>query len=418
MQLLTGNDVEQVILRVSEVHGTDVNLYDLDGELITSSLPLPYTKGILSTYMEPVAFYHMDINNEVQYFQQEHIGELSYISNYKPVIDNEGNKVAYLNIPYFISETNLKEEISNFLVTIINLNAFIFLIAGIVAFYIANRITATFSVISEKMKLINLDRENEPIEWTRDDEIGQLVREFNTMLAKLDASADALAKTEREGAWREMARQIAHEIKNPLTPMKLSMQYLQKAMGKEKEDVQQLTNNVVKTMVEQIDHLSQIAGEFNQFANIEHSNKQLIDLNEVLRSVIYLFETDSSLDIQYTLYKEVIRIEADKSHINRIFTNLIKNAIQAVPEDRKASIRITQVLHGNEIIVSVRDNGSGIPEEFQKNIFMPNFTTKTSGTGLGLAMCKRMVEHAGGQIRFETDNVSGTIFYVSLPVVT
>jgi signal transduction histidine kinase len=410
--------LEVVIRKISEIHGTDVNLYDLNGNLMVSSLPLPYIKGILSTLMEPVAFYHMDKNNEVQYFQQEQIGKLSFISNYKPVINNYGDKFAYLNIPYFTSESNLKAEISNFLVTIINLNAFIFLIAGIVAFYITNRITRTFSIITEKMKMINLEKENEPVVWTRDDEIGQLVKEFNTMLGKLDASAEALAKTEREGAWREMARQIAHEIKNPLTPMKLSMQYLQKAMSQNPEDVQALTNSVAKTMVEQIDHLSSIASEFNQFANIEHSNKQVLWLNEVLRSVIELFNADPTVELQYALFQEDIRIEADKSHINRIFTNLIKNAIQAVPEGRKPLIRITEVVRNQQVIVSVRDNGSGIDEALQAKIFMPNFTTKTSGTGLGLAMCKRMVEHAGGTIWFETEKDSGTIFYVSFPLVS
>lgn len=411
-------ELEKIIRRISEVHGTDVNMYNLKGELMVSSLPLPYTKGILSTYMEPRAFFHMDVNNEVQYFQQEYIGKLSYISNYKPVIDDQGNKYAYLNIPYFSSESNLKEEISNFLVTIINLNAFIFLIAGIVAFFITNRITRSFSIISEKMRMINLEKVNEPVVWDRDDEIGELVNEFNTMLAKLDASAEALAKTEREGAWREMARQIAHEIKNPLTPMKLSMQYLQKTMDKENPHVQQLVNNVAKTMVEQIDHLSHIAGEFNQFANIERSNKEPINLNSILKSVIYLFEADERVEIKYELLNHEVRIEADKSHANRIFTNLIKNAIQAVPEDRKAVVHITETLHQQEVIVAIRDNGTGIKEELQANIFMPNFTTKTSGTGLGLAMCKRMVEHAGGRIWFETTTNVGTTFYVALPLLT
>lgn len=418
MRTISREQLEVVIRKISEIHGTDVNLYDLNGNLMVSSLPLPYIKGILSTLMEPVAFYHMDKNNEVQFFQQERIGKLSFVSNYKPVINNDGDKFAYLNIPYFTSESNLKAEISNFLVTIINLNAFIFLIAGIVAFYITNRITRTFSIITEKMKMINLEKENEPVVWTRDDEIGQLVKEFNTMLGKLDASAEALAKTEREGAWREMARQIAHEIKNPLTPMKLSMQYLQKAMGNKPEDVQALTNSVAKTMVEQIDHLSSIASEFNQFANIEHSNKQVLRLNDVLRSVIELFNADPSVELQYALFQDDIRIEADKSHINRIFTNLIKNAIQAVPEGRKPLIRITEIVRNQQVVVSVRDNGSGIDEALQAKIFMPNFTTKTSGTGLGLAMCKRMVEHAGGTIWFETEQDAGTIFYVSFPIVS
>ncbi|RYG52314.1 MAG: methyl-accepting chemotaxis protein, partial [Chitinophagaceae bacterium] len=200
------NTIALSIKRISEIHGMDVNLYDLEGRLLVSSLPLPYIKGIVSTMMNPVAFYHLHQNQEVQYFQNEQIGKLRYISSYKPVIDENGDKYAYLNIPYFTSQENLKEEISNFLVTIINLNVFIFLIAGVIALFITNRITRTFSLIGEKMKKINLERRNEAITWTRSDEIGQLVTEYNKMVEKLDESARALAKTEREGAWREMAK--------------------------------------------------------------------------------------------------------------------------------------------------------------------------------------------------------------------
>ena len=223
--------LEKTILKISEIHATDINLYDLEGNLRVSSLPLPYNKGIVSVKMDPIAYYHLRQQKEVQYFKEEQIGGLKFVSNYVPVIDESGREYAYLNIPYFTSQSKLKLEIANFLVTIINLNAFIFLIAGIVALFITNRITRSFSFISNKMKEVNLGQKNEAIDWNRNDEIGDLVNEYNKMVSKLDDSATALAKSEREGAWREMARQVAHEIKNPLTPMKLSLQYLQKAIS-------------------------------------------------------------------------------------------------------------------------------------------------------------------------------------------
>lgn len=411
-------DLENAINKISEIHGIDVNLYDLQGNLNVSSLPLPYIKGILSTKMDPMAYFHINRKREVQYFQKERIGELSFISNYVPVLDEAGNNYAYLNIPYFTSESNLKNEISNFLVTIINLNAFIFLIAGIVALFITNRITNSFAVISDKMKKINLEKRNEYIVWNRKDELGDLVAEYNKMISKLDESAVALAKTEREGAWKEMARQVAHEIKNPLTPMKLSMQFLQKSIENNAPNVKELTESVARTLIEQIDHLNQIAGEFSQFANIENLNREKFDVNEVLMSVLHLYASNNRLEISQYLAPEKIMIEADKTHINRLFTNLILNALQATPENKTAKIAVHENLNNDNVVISISDNGSGIAEEVQSKIFTPNFTTKTSGTGLGLAMCKRMVEQAKGEIWFETKPGEGTVFFVLLPLAS
>ncbi|MEO6488520.1 MAG: HAMP domain-containing sensor histidine kinase [Ferruginibacter sp.] len=410
------DNLESVINKISEIHGIDVNLYDLQGNLNVSSLPLPYIKGVLSTKMEPRAYYHLNNQNEVQFFQKERIGELHYVSNYVPVIDAAGNNYAYLNIPYFTSESNLKNEISNFLVTIINLNAFIFIIAGIVALFITNRITNSFAVISDKMKKINLEKRNEYIEWKRDDELGELVAEYNKMVSKLDESAMALAKTEREGAWREMARQVAHEIKNPLTPMKLSMQFLQKSIESNAPNIKELTESVARTLVEQIDHLSQIAGEFSQFANIENSKKEFFDVNEALTTVLHLYASNDRLQINSVILPKKIIIEADKTHINRLFTNLILNALQAIPEHSMAKVDIAESIEDKNVILKITDNGMGIAEDIRSKIFTPNFTTKTSGTGLGLAMCKRIVEQAKGQIWFETNTDVGTSFFVQLPI--
>ncbi|RYF88286.1 MAG: HAMP domain-containing protein, partial [Chitinophagaceae bacterium] len=175
--------IERSIINIAEIHGVDINVYDLDGNLKMASLSLPYIKGIVSTKMNPVAYYHMSEQKEIQFFQQEYIGKLAYASSYVPVFDASGKPAAYLNIPYFTSESKLQQEIANFLVTIINLNAFIFLMAGIVALFITNRITGSFALISEQMKKIHLGSVNEPLEWHRNDEIGSLVKEYNNMLA-------------------------------------------------------------------------------------------------------------------------------------------------------------------------------------------------------------------------------------------
>ncbi len=407
--------LEKLISKISEVHAVDINLYDLEGDLKVSTLPLPYNKGIVSTRMDPIAFYHLDHLKDIQFFNEEKIGTLQYLSNYVPVIDESGKAYAYLNIPYFTSQTKLRQEISNFLVAIINLNAFIFLIAGIIAFFLTNRITQSFSFISNKMREVNLGKKNEKIIWNRNDEIGQLVNEYNTMVSKLDESALILATSEREGAWREMAQQVAHEIKNPLTPMKLSLQYLQRAIDNKTPNINELTKKVSETLVEQIDHLSQIAGQFSQFANISHPRNERIDLNESLKLVIQLFSSKEHVEINWQPALHEVFIHADRTHINRLFTNLIQNAIQSVPENSQPQIDIEMKSSGTSVTVSIRDNGTGIDPDLISKIFTPNFTTKTSGTGLGLAMCKSIVENAGGRIWFETMVSKGTVFYVELP---
>lgn len=410
------SELEKNITRISEVNSVDINMYDLNGALKVSSLPLPYNKGIVSNLMDPEAYYHLHVLKEIQFFKNEKIGRLKYLSNYVPVLDGNGQQYAYLNIPYFTSQTKLQQEISNFLVAIINLNAFIFLIAGVVALFITNRITRSFTFISNRMKQVNLGKINEAIKWKRKDEIGELVQEYNKMVAKLDESAAALAKSEREGAWREMARQVAHEIKNPLTPMKLSLQYLQKSIDNNSSNVTELSKNVARTLVEQIDHLSQIAGQFSQFANIGNPRTEVFDLNELLEGVTHLHGAEENLELKWQPHEGPVMINADKTHINRLFTNLIQNAMQAVPEYKTPQIDITEKLEDHKVLIVITDNGQGIPEETQSKIFTPNFTTKTSGTGLGLAMCKGIVEQSHGRIWFETKEGEGTSFFVELPL--
>lgn len=416
MEGVSTENLEKIINNVSDIHATEINLYDLQGNLRISSVPLPYQRGIVSEKMDPVAYFHLSELKDAQFFQQQQIGNLKYLSNYLPVRDENGREYAYLNIPYFESQNKLQDEISNFLVTIINLNAFIFLIAGIIALFITNTITRSFSIISDRMRQVNLQTSNEEIEWKRNDEIGVLVKEYNKMVRQLEVSAEKLARSEREGAWREMARQVAHEIKNPLTPMKLNLQYLQMAIDKNSSDVKNISLYVANILLEQIEHLSQIASDFAQFANISNIKKQVFNINDTLENIITLYSTNDEIEIEDNLYKDEIFIEGDKTQVNRLFTNLLQNAVQAVPEFRKANIVITSKLEKDKVMISVKDNGNGIPESMKSKIFAPNFTTKTSGTGLGLAMCRGIVEKLNGKIWFETKEGEWTIFYVEIPL--
>ncbi len=408
--------MQKEISGISEIHNADVNVYDMNGTLLVSSQPFYYMNGLLSRKMDPVAYFEMKRLKRIQFVQDEKFGIQKYLSIYVPLHGENEEVKAYLNIPYFASNRYLEQEISGFLVAIINLNAFIILLGGLIAVFIANRITHSFSWIGEKMREINLGKRNEEISWDRKDELGGLVEEYNKMVQKLDDSAAALAKTEREGAWREMARQVAHEIKNPLTPMKLSIQYLQKAIDNNAPNVKELSSNVARTLIEQIEHLSKIAAEFSQFANIGNARTEQFDLHDLLQSLTSLHGMQENLDIHWTPLERRLMIHADRTQINRLFTNLLQNAVEATPEGQRGVIHIGEKILGKNVVIMVQDNGIGIPEKMQARIFMPNFTTKTSGTGLGLAMSQGIVEKAQGEIWFETREGEGTIFFVSLPL--
>ena len=413
---VANDDIQNLLNDVAEIHGVDVNVYDTTGSLHVTSQPVIYRENVISREMHPEAFYYLNREHRVLHVQQENLAHIRYMSIYAPLRGNDGVTHAYINIPYFLSQQELKQEISNFLVTIINLNAFIFLVSGVIALFITNRVTRSFLLISEKMQQINLGQTNEEIVWKRNDEIGGLVREYNKMVRKLEVSADALAKSEREGAWREMARQVAHEIKNPLTPMKLSIQFLQKSIDNNSDNVKELTGKVAKTLVEQIDHLSKIAFDFSQFANIGNTNIETFDINEVIHSLDNLYKTSHDGGVKLNTVPGKVMVRADKTQMNRLFTNLIQNAIEACNGKGKCEIELNEVRTDGVIQISIKDNGEGIPKEMQSKIFIPNFTTKSSGTGLGLAMCKGIAEQAGGRIWFETKTGEGSTFYVELPV--
>ncbi len=413
---VTNYNLQKLIDEVADIHNVDVNVYDLQGNLQVSSQSEVYNRGILSNKIHPEAYYHLHRLRQVQYVQEESLTTLRYLSIYAAVRDEKGEVYAYLNIPYFLSQVDLNQEISNFLVTIINLNAFIFLIAGIIALFIANRITSSFFIIGEKMKAIQLGRTNEEIVWNRNDELGELIKQYNIMVQQLEQSAQALAKSEREGAWREMARQVAHEIKNPLTPMKLSIQYLQKAINSNQTNVKELTSNVANTLVEQIDHLSKIAADFARFANIGNRHVELFDLHQIIESLRDLYSANTKITLTWSRLPQEIMVRADKTHMNRLFTNLLTNAIDACAEGTRCKIEIEEELKGQQVLICIKDNGEGIKAEMHAKMFTPNFTTKTSGTGLGLAMSKSIIEQSGGTIWFETKEGAGTTFFVQLPL--
>lgn len=404
------------LAKLSNIFRTDINIYGTNGELIASSRFEIFERGLVSTKINARANYEVYQNFQTSYFQPENIGKLSYLSAYRPIINNFGDHLGVINLPYFIRQDNYSQEISTFIVAFINLYVLLFLASIIAAVFIANQITRPLVVIRENLQKMELGKHNEPIHYNRKDEIGSLVKEYNKKVDELAVSADLLARSERESAWREMAKQIAHEIKNPLTPMKLNIQYLQRAKGKN-EEYNAFLERVTATLIEQIDNLSNIATEFSNFAKIPTARNQVFCLSEQLQKTIDLYETHNRAQIVFDANGfECIQVNADREQLSRAIINLIRNGIQSVPEDKMGNISLKLNRREHMAVVRVKDDGAGIPLEMREKLFSPSFTTKTSGMGLGLSIVKNIVENFSGKIWFKTEIGVGTSFFLEIPI--
>lgn len=402
---------------LAEIHKMDVNLYDDDGALIASSEEAIFERRLRSRQMDPVAYYAMVKEGQNKYIQDEVIDDFEYLAAYVPLRNRDNQVIAYLNLPYDLVNTNVRaQEVAEFISALLNVYVLMLLLAGAAAVTLANTISRPLAEIGERMSDLKLGQKNEAIQWDNDqDEIGRLVAEYNRMIEALEESAEQLARSQRESAWREMAKQVAHEIKNPLTPMKLLIQQLKRVSSSDPERAQQMVGRVSKSIIEQIDGLAYIASEFSNFAKMPTAHNERLNLNQVARSVYELF-TEEDVEVELDLPDEECIVFADKNQLVRVLNNLVKNAIQAIPEERGGIVRVGLKCNEDQAIIRIEDNGCGIPEERGEHVFVPNFTTKSSGTGLGLAMCKNIVESVGGRIYFESEMDIGTVFFVELPL--
>jgi len=411
--------LENLFVKFADVFFTDINLFSIDGHLINSSRPQIYDEKLVSRMMNPIAYMELTVNNNSLYIHNECIGKKGYLSAYMPFVNDFGQVIAYLNLPYFAKENDLKREISSFLVAYINIYVILIALSILIALVISNYVARPIKIIVSKIREVKLLGQNEKIKWNRKDEIGKLVTEYNRMIDELAYSAELLARSERESAWREMAKQVAHEIKNPLTPMKLSVQYLERAWNSKSPDWEKRLSKFTQTMIEQIDTLSAIAGEFSDFAKMPLSKKENTNLDEIIQNTISLFKNYENIDISF---KKESRDEdivyADKEQLLRAFNNLLKNSVQAIGHKSDGKIDINIKAINQNCVIRIEDNGGGIPDELNDKIFSPNFTTKSGGMGLGLAIVKSIIVNSGGEISFQSIEQNGTVFTIKLPLVS
>lgn len=408
-------DLEGAVKELSQTYQTDINVFDIEGNMLASSQNLIYESQVIEPKMHPIAFNGLHSLFASEIIQEEAIGGLKYTAAYIPIRNSFGQTTAYLNLPYFSKEKELNDKISNFLVALINLYLLLFIILLAIGVFISNTLISPLNIIRKHLRAIGLGKPNELITWQTNDEIGKLVNEYNTMILALEESATKLAQSEREGAWREMAKQVAHEIKNPLTPMKLNLQQLQRAWLEKSERLPEVFEKVTSLIIKQIDSLSQIATEFSAFATMPIGEPEIVEVNHVLTEISELFQ-NSNCKIETKLAESGGLVYIDKNQFSRAVQNLVKNATQAIPENKQGLVSIHSYIEEELMKIEITDNGTGISAETQEKIFLPNFSTKTAGMGLGLAIVKNIISKAGGDVWFKTEAGVGTSFFILLPL--
>ena len=413
----SNTSLDDLLIKLSNIFNTDINLFGLNGILIATSRPEIFYRDLTSRRMNNMALINLTSLTKSEYIQKEKIGSLEYISAYIPFYNTEDKVLAYLNLPYFRMQSILAREISNLIVAVINFTLLLIVITMSLAVFISGRLTSPLAMLGEGLSSVKLGKKSEHLLYRGNDEIGELVRQYNSMVDEIQESAGKLANSEREYAWREMAKQIAHEIKNPLTPMKLNVQQLLKWWKDGAPGFEKRLEGFAENQIEYIDNLSSIATAFSSFAKMPGTKPVEVNLLEQIRTTLELFKNTDNINFEVKWpHESKVYIVADKEHLNGIFSNLFKNGIQSVPPGRTGVIRVVSEVKGDKIVVAVSDNGTGIPEELQKKLFTPNFTTKSSGMGLGLSIVKRYVENANGRIWFESEADKGSVFYIEFPL--
>ena len=400
------------ICEVADVNKLDINIFDLEGQLLIASNTKLFDMNILQDSLDPLVIQRLR-NGETRVVMQQDLDTTKFLSTYEYLNSSMGEPVAVINVPYFQTDSFHKRELKEFLESLAQIYVLLLIGAGLLAYFLSNYITSSLTAVQARIKGVRIDGQNERIEWEHDDEIGALVNEYNRMLGELAKSADLLAKSEREGAWKKMARQVAHEIKNPLTPMKLTVQQLERRLKPDDPEFESKMKSFTNTLVEQIDTLSSIASSFSAFAQMPVQNRQELELNRTLKSCTELF-THQTVTFASEQSEDVC-ITADKEYFIRVMNNLLTNAMQSIPEDREAEISVALRSDATHAFIEVRDNGCGIPEEYLEQIFEPNFTTKSSGTGLGLAMVRNITQTFEGTIEVSSQIDVGSTFTLTLP---
>ena len=403
------------IHELADIHNLEINIYGLNGKLLKSSK----ASFSVDKVAPPIPYYVLKLvqsSVEKRYVDIKTVNGLKNRSSYSQIKDDKFKPLGILNIPYVEDDGFYETELQQFLLRLSQVYSFMLIIAFALAYFLASYITKSLKTISDKINETSLNQKNEKIVIEANSrEINSLINAYNKMVDKLEDSATMLAQSEREQAWREMAKQVAHEIKNPLTPMRLTVQSFQRKFDANDPELKQKLNDYSKTLIQQIDTMSAVASAFSNFASMPAQQNETLNVVQVVELALDIFNEDF---IVFKSNKEYVISKIDRTQLIRIITNLVKNAIQSIPdeqEEKKVLVSVNEV--ENDVIITVEDNGIGIESNNIEHVFEPKFTTKTSGMGLGLGIIKNIIENYKGTITFETELGEGTTFFVSLPIV-
>ncbi|WP_072762747.1 sensor histidine kinase [Arenibacter nanhaiticus] len=401
------------IYEIASVQKMNFNIYDLQGGLIKSSRP-KFEIDSLSLCLDAEVLNNLHRASKKRYVEEKSTAGYNYQASYTYITDYQFKPIGILNLPYFEDNSFNDKELKEFLIRLTGVYVLMLLLAIGLAYFISKYITRSLQTISEKLNQTELNKRNEKIIVDNpSQEIGKLIVAYNEMIDELEISAAKLAKGEREQAWREMAKQVAHEIKNPLTPMRLSVQSFERRFNPNDPDIIQKVSEYSKTLIQQIDTMSSIASAFSNFANMPAQQNETLNVVHIVKLAVDIFNENY---IHFSAEEDRIIAKLDRTQLIRVVTNLVKNANQAIADVEVPNIQVSVAREGEFVKLTIADNGVGISEKVKEKVFEPKFTTKTSGMGLGLGMVKNIVETYKGSIEFSSEPLQGTEFIVKFPI--
>ena len=401
-------DFDYKVREISDVNSLPIIIYNLSGELLINTNDSIFQEIFSSTSLSKKLLTKLNNDSNGRIVQPYLSGD---INSYSYAFNKENEKMVIINIPYHTSNFSNKTELWEFLEGLLTIFFLLFIGAGILAYFLSTYITKSLAAVSQKIKNVEIEDNNERLSWKNNDEIGVLVRAYNDMLNKLEISKKQLAQNERKNAWREMAKQVAHEIKNPLTPMKLSVQHLSRALVVTKKSDEKTLTEFQSKMIQQISVLSEIADEFSSYAELPKGNMKEIDLFKILQKIINLFKHENQVAFKFNKNNiGSFKILGDENQLIRVFNNLIKNSLHAM--NNKGLIEINCIKTTSNLELHFIDSGPGIPNEIQQKIFEPKFTTKSKGKGLGLALVWQIISNHNARISISNDS-KGAHFIIS-----
>ena len=399
------------IFEIADVNNQDVIIYDLKGNYVISNKDI----NLIAIKKIPLDVINKVLKSDkrVDFQNYDKKLEANVTSSYMILKNNMLEPIAIVYFPFYHNDASYVSVFNKYLNYIFIVNLFVIAFGVWLSWIISNHLTRAVTKFSDLVNRITLfENDPQPIRYYQNDELNQLVKAYNKMILQIKEQKERLSFKDKEEAWREMAKQVAHEVKNPLTPMKLTVQNFERKFDPNDPDIHKKVKHLSKTMVDQIDLVATVANAFSQFAQLPEKNNEVFNLNKEVKNIINIFSDEK---IYFHSNKDKIMVEMDKIYLSRIITNLVSNASQANDEGRENIINVDVEQRQKRIIITVEDNGVGIAEEHYGRIFEPNFTSKSSGMGLGLTMVRKMVEDYKGEISVKSELGKGTTFTISLP---